>query len=702
MDGNRQMNYQSFLIADYREGLRLDVDPWLLPSQAFTKFENAELDKGVVRKRKGYKKLVEYSRLRASITNISLPSGTPVVITTMSPHGLSNDDRVTFKGVTTTDINGKEYTVASATTNTFALAGTDGDDFSAGSGGYVYFFAEDAIVGIMNYTASTGEKETLVADTDTIGVYDQGANQFQGLYDEVASISAVTQANPGVVTTSANHGLANGQYVYIDSVVGMTELNGHLFRVANQTATTFELEGVDTSGFTAYSSGGTVYLVDNLFSGSSNDFFQFNNYQNKLWMTNGIDRLITYDGTNIDKPTIGIASAGTNAVSRLKIVKSQKSRVQLLNTVESSVNYFQRARTSAFGSTTDWIDSDSGGQGAYEDASTADQIVSAQLLYDNLIVQFDGSTWLYRYTGNAFQPFRWELIDSTFKNGARMGTEQFDRYVISVGVTGIIVCDGSRVQRIDQKIPDFMERLDISDIPNMFMKRFKLNDKVWTTYKNNDSGTARDKVLEYNYKDGSWAIHDLTFNVFGEYLKANDTETWATISETWAQATRVWNDEQFQADYPTPIAGDTNGIIWELFQTGQDGLIENADGTVTEGAAYTMTLGTKQLNPYAEANRNADIYAVSFLFSEDEGQTVTVQYFQDYQDTPTYIDGQPSISFSLTPPYNTAKRFWKKIVINSEAAFHRFEITNSEKNAIPEVHAMLIEARPGGILERYA
>lgn len=80
----------------------------------------------------------------------------------------------------------------------------------------------------------------------------------------VASISGATQANPVVITTSSAHGLSNGDTVYIAGVVGMTEINDGMFTVANVTSTTFELQdltpaNVDGSGYTAYSSGGTVY-----------------------------------------------------------------------------------------------------------------------------------------------------------------------------------------------------------------------------------------------------------------------------------------------------------------------------------------------------------------------------------------------------------------------------------------------------------
>jgi hypothetical protein len=67
------------------------------------------------------------------------------------------------------------------------------------------------------------------------------------------TITGITKANPGVVTSTA-HGMSNGDYA-IMLISGMKELNGRLVRVANVTANTFELEGIDTTNFTTFSSG---------------------------------------------------------------------------------------------------------------------------------------------------------------------------------------------------------------------------------------------------------------------------------------------------------------------------------------------------------------------------------------------------------------------------------------------------------------
>ena len=75
-------------------------------------------------------------------------------------------------------------------------------------------------------------------------------------YDEIV-ITGITQADPAVVT-AASHGFTDGWQVYIDDAGGMEEINGFYVRVANKAANTFECYGIDSSKFTAYTSGGTV------------------------------------------------------------------------------------------------------------------------------------------------------------------------------------------------------------------------------------------------------------------------------------------------------------------------------------------------------------------------------------------------------------------------------------------------------------
>lgn len=79
------------------------------------------------------------------------------------------------------------------------------------------------------------------------------------------SITGITQANPGVVT-SDSHGYSDGDEIFHDNIVGMTEVNGKYYTVNNAASNTYELtdvdgNNIDTSGFIGYGSEGTASRV---------------------------------------------------------------------------------------------------------------------------------------------------------------------------------------------------------------------------------------------------------------------------------------------------------------------------------------------------------------------------------------------------------------------------------------------------------
>lgn len=93
-----------------------------------------------------------------------------------------------------------------------------------------------------------------------------------GVASTSASISAVTNASPGVLTTGV-HNLVVGQSVNVSGVLGMTALNVNNYTINTVPSTssmTLALAGVpvDTTAFGAYTSGGVVtssQVVNNLF-----------------------------------------------------------------------------------------------------------------------------------------------------------------------------------------------------------------------------------------------------------------------------------------------------------------------------------------------------------------------------------------------------------------------------------------------------
>lgn len=117
------------------------------------------------------------------------------------------------------------------------------------------------------------------------------------------NITGISQTDPAVVTYSGSDTYANGDEVYITGVVGMTEVNNKFYRVANVNAgaNTFEItdtdgNDIDATGYTAWSSGGTVaevyqvaspYGEDELFDSDGLPIYQYAQSADVLYIAHG-------------------------------------------------------------------------------------------------------------------------------------------------------------------------------------------------------------------------------------------------------------------------------------------------------------------------------------------------------------------------------------------------------------------------------
>ncbi len=90
-------------------------------------------------------------------------------------------------------------------------------------------------------------------------------------FDRPIAITAITRANPAVVTASG-HGFSNGDKILIVDVLGMDQVNSNTYLVAGVSGATFQLHNlsdvaINSTGFTAYVSGGAVRKLVQTISG---------------------------------------------------------------------------------------------------------------------------------------------------------------------------------------------------------------------------------------------------------------------------------------------------------------------------------------------------------------------------------------------------------------------------------------------------
>lgn len=78
--------------------------------------------------------------------------------------------------------------------------------------------------------------------------------EIAATYGTAKTVTAVTQASPGVATSAA-HGLANDTVGYWSGVTGMAQLEGQATRVKNTATNSFDLQGLNTSNYSAFTAG---------------------------------------------------------------------------------------------------------------------------------------------------------------------------------------------------------------------------------------------------------------------------------------------------------------------------------------------------------------------------------------------------------------------------------------------------------------
>jgi hypothetical protein len=582
----------------------------------------------------------------------------PCVITSAT-HGIANGQQVLISNVQgMVELNGNTYTAANVTANTLELSGTDSTAFTA-------------------YTSGGG-----------ICVY------------PAATITGISQANPAVVTASNN--FSNGDIVFISNVAGMTEVNGLTFTVANASATTFELSGIDSTAYTLYTSGGAANLftadrimgifryyspdgskktlafdttnaaiyngtsdrfdpldANDVMSGSDTDYIWAENWQhsnstNRMYFTNGKE----FDGTSLDgiryyDPAVSTTATtlftpslgGTRTLYGGKLLFAIKQRLVVLNVYEfesggaTTDNFPQRARWCQAQGPSNWDDTVPGG-GGFVDAPTGEQIISARPLQDKIIVFFTNSVWALSPTADPALPYRWDRINDYRACDGKMATIQYDRYVVAYGVRGITATDGVQTQRIDNRIQDFTsDEVNVDQFQKVYGLRDYDNQRMWTLYP--------DREDEENSKA---LILDEDASAYSEYTIAMNCLGYGNFEEDYGL-----DDFIAANDLDLTITEMTLETLQSYFwQANQESFLGGDIGGIVyvlqtevtdDGTPISCNLITNAWNPYQKEGKEAQLNFIDIYVNTDKVTQINVKFYKD-TDVDPYVTRQSD----LLPP----------------------------------------------------
>lgn len=598
------MAMDKFLIGynDNNSGLQSNVKPWIITDNAFEALEDMYVIRGRVKKRFGSILMGDDqrgSRLRAliGVTDGSGDfSGTvPGSIFEIGQMFNCEDDIFTVYQ-TGSPANCLSTSSATCTYNTSNGAVTITGSQATSS---VYFYSSTPVMGLTLFYDDTKFYQNIGFDTQFAYKFDRTTRSW----DRIAAGESVWTGSDSQLFCMTNYigfvDSLNALWVtnfkpadgirYYDNttwvkpvlnytkgaIVDLTDGSG------NASGTVSAASGFIGQEFTIGITSFTVTVTNGALTPSSNS--------SAGPVGTGTFNTATGDYTfSAATPNASIYFTGNNYIQTARIIVLFKNRLILLNTVELidgvSTNFPYRCRFSSLNSPLDppsWMQNFPG-NGGFIDASSKEEIITAQFVKDRLIVYFTSSTFELVYTNNQVQPFIWQRINNELGAVSTFSEIPFDKVTLGIDDTGVHACNGTNVDRIDSKIPQFT--FGISNEQEGQERIYGIRDyynemAYWSNSSNNRSVLFYfpNQILVYNYANESWATINDSFTTFGYYLLPPTSIglTWGATSTPWGQNINLWNKSGVNINNTTVksvIAGNQQGFIQVL----QPDIIGNA------------------------------------------------------------------------------------------------------------------------------
>lgn len=728
------MNYQGYLISKYATGLDRELQPWLLPNDAFTDLLDGYVYRGVTNKRDGYsgfanglKSTYVESRMIHELTAVPLTGtidGTnqtftlaaipPITRGTFTVNGsnpvqtLVDDGNGGFTGDGTGTINYATGAVSVTFTLPPAIASTVTATYD--------YYPGLPVMGIMSFYPTNNLRQLIVADTRYV-------NRYNPSTDRLEDIPAGT------------------------------------------------------------------------YTGGAKDFWSWVNYADassnpRLLFANGVvgDVIQQYDGSTISNYAPTFSGGTLNA----RQIFNNKDRLVLFQTIEGGVLFPRRIRISGTGANCDVFNNTAPGAG-FIDIPDNTWFFGAAFNRDDILFFTEAATWALKYTGNDVFPFNLQKIDGSRGSAAAFSVISYLNRTMAASPRGLIICDGYQVDRMDNNIPDFtFNDVDGGNFDACFSGFLDEDRDVYLIYPSD--GTVRpslvpagssDRILIANFEEDNFATYRIPLSCMGNFQLAftllwsdltavNGFPNWDSLAAKFGN----WNAFPFDKGDPVAIGGGHKGEIWRLNDTESEdnpqriraitvidnqtiqvttdwnnyeegdfiafesvgGMIEINDkqGQIvsidvpyntftidfgqsfggftpyTSGGIASNTIDleavSKKLNPWIDSDKKLRCGWIYFYVSTAN----TILTDQDGLPVPAFLDidvltnnndgvdfSNPTFRYRVDcSPINNEKggKKWVKIWINQVGQFLQFKMSNNQAGAQIKIHAMMPGFQPVGRL----
>lgn len=766
--------YQPFAISNFRTGFDEAVEPWLLPRDAYQSMINAHLYRGIIEKISGYNLFA----LMGYRTEMSLgtPDGVTKTFTITIPTLPTTSNFFAYGTITNGSAETFSY-ASDASSTVINLMGTAGGigtvNIATGVVSITFntapptnsptttyssiFFQWDsaspgnlAIMGIKQYYANNGTQSVMVFDQHRVGIITSNSGV---LASDVGALNGITEiphdyyqsavfTGDGATTvftgtlTAKNFAPFSVQFLQFAATTAVpvstiTDNGSGALQGTNVNSSASFINYVTgdykitftTAPATGNIFNATVGIFGNIFTGGKGNFFTLTNYQYKAFFTNNVDPIMYYDGTSLHYlntittlNTFVIASGGvpTNlSITKCLHVFTLRERLLLLSptyafgglqgfTIQWSVIFNPLVFTND----------------AFLPASTSEPIRAFGYINTDLIVRFANSERVFRYTGDAFDPFRWDSTNNIWACDGPYSTINYDSWFSTLGRPAIVGSDGVNVRRADEIIPDFTDPSRIpDDLPVPFLnqtsiqqcygERFDDVKEGWLCYNSDpldQSGPVpSDNILSFNYLDETYAIYSFPLSCLG-FGSIVNVPTWGTTFTPWDMMNVTWDSYQIQRGALIDLGGDQFDTVYQL----------NEGTTQTNVAGATipvlMSVISKNFNPFIEQGQLARLGYIDLLVTANNDTTLLIQFYINDQ---LYIDsnGNPAGFYQQTiltfaeedamSPTTNQTKVWKRIYVGSVAKSHtvRFYQDYGITDVLDQpvfIHSMVLYMKPAG------
>ena len=587
--------YEGFPIYDFKSGLILNKQPWLIPTDAFKNIKNAFIYQGVLQKRKGY---TEWGRFVHFVNNESM--------------GTTVDLQLTYSGTVA------HYPIRPGN-----------------------FIVQDT-VNELPFTDNGNGTLTRASDSGTI-------NYTTGAWS---------------ITYGSNPGAGKSIWVDYNYFPNLPIMGIHTYY---QDVGTSQFLVFNTKRVNKYVSGKLEDLTGtDIFTGSDSDFFWFENWKDRLFITNNVDRVKIYDGTDLTDLNIDTDGDTNNDVNSCLLILAYKGHLVLLRTKEAdpSIHCPHRARWSVSNSYSNWKESQGGG---FVDCPSIDWIMGADFIGDDLITGMERSIWALKYIGDPNLPFKWENIKGTEGCYATFSICAFSDELIMLAATRMIATDGIDINGVDDKIPDFALNFNQEGFKYCYGTVLEETRSLWLTYPS-PGASHPDKILIMNYEEATFSDFAMSLHCLGYYQEAEDLIL-DDIDIDIDTLEYSFDDKELQAGYPLTLGGSYDGYLYKLNDRGND-----------KGQAIEFEVESGKWNPYLKNGNKARLGFIDFFVDRDPNISFDVDFYLDesispYQTKTILCDGQ-------------GEKVWKRVYSGAIGTSHKIRIHHNEVDMTLKIHCI--------------